>query len=314
MTVVPEHDTRRSHALAALRAAEQRTGVRWAPVPHDGSEPGTRPVGSRTARGGSTAAPTAGPATSPTVSPTAGPATGTSRPGTGREGAHAPAWPVHPDLSALLPGGAVARGSTLAVRGSAALLLALLAAPSAAGAWTAFVGAPAVGMLAAHDAGMALARTALVPRPGPDAPAVVAALLDGMDLVVVGPQAALTGADRRRLGARARERRAVLVPLGTWPGAHVTLDARGGTWAGVDHGAGWLRRRTLSVLRTGRGAAARPVEIDVVVPVLADGAQGSLAWAARTTDTPDTPDTADTADRPAQAGTPAPPGPRLRVA
>ncbi|WP_205710888.1 hypothetical protein [Isoptericola sp. BMS4] len=309
MTVAPEQDTRRSRALAALHAAEQRTGARQArrhAAPRV-VEPGTRGEAGIPADPASPAEPVA-------LAHPAGPAAGRAAggdpahvaPGAGSR--HGPAWSVHPDLSALLPDGGVARGSTLAVRGSASLLLALLAAPSAAGAWTAFVGAPAVGMLAAHDAGMALARTALVPRPGPDAPAVVAALLDGMDLVVVGPQATLTGADRRRLGARARERGAVLVPLGTWPGAHVALDARGGTWAGIDHGAGWLRRRTLSVLRTGRGAAARPVEIDVVVPVLADGAQGALAWADRTTDTP------DTADRPAPAGTPAPQGPRLRVA
>lgn len=312
MTVAPEQDTRRSRALAALHAAEQRTGARQ--VRHRAAprvvEPGT--PGEAGIPDGTTG-PTS-PAEPVALAHPAGPAAGRAAGGgpapgaPGADSGHAPAWPVHPDLSALLPGGAVARGSTLAVRGSASLLLALLAAPSAAGAWTAFVGAPAVGMLAAHDAGMALARTALVPRPGPDAPAVVAALLDGMDLVVVGPQAALTGADRRRLGARARERGAVLVPLGAWPGAHVTLDARGGTWAGVDHGAGWLRRRTLSVLRTGRGAAARPAEIDVVVPVLDDGAQGALAWAARTTDGP------DASDRPVETATPAPPGPRLRVA
>jgi hypothetical protein len=176
------------------------------------------------------------------------------------------AWPVHPDLARLIPGGVLRGGGTLAVRGSTSLLLALLAAPSQAGAWVAFVGAPAVGMLAAADVGVVLERTALVPLPGPDAPAVVAALLDGMDVVVTGPRVALTDTDRRRLAVRARERGTLLASTTAWPGAHVTLDARGGTWAGTDAGAGWLRRRTLSVLRTGRGAAARPVEIDVEVP------------------------------------------------
>jgi len=167
----------------------------------------------------------------------------------------------------LLPGGVLRGGSVLAVQGSATLLLALLAAASADGAWVAFVGAPTIGMLAAAEAGVDLARTALVPAPGPDAPLVLAALLDGMDVVVAGPQAALSDADRRRLAARARERDAVLVSQTRWPGAHVTLDARGGAWSGVDQGAGWLRRRTLNVLRTGRGAVARPVEIEVEVPL-----------------------------------------------
>jgi len=177
------------------------------------------------------------------------------------------AWPVHPDLAALLPGGALRGGMLLAVQGSTSLLLALLAGASRAGAWTAFVGAPAVGMLAAADAGVDLGRTVLVPRPGPDAPVVVAALLDGMDAVVVGPQTALLDGDRRRLAARARERGTLLVSQTAWRGAHLTLDARGGTWSGADRGAGWLRRRTLNVLRTGRGAAARPVEIEVEVPL-----------------------------------------------
>ncbi|SKC82706.1 hypothetical protein [Krasilnikoviella flava] len=175
--------------------------------------------------------------------------------------------PVHPELAALLPGGGLAAGTVLAVRGSTTLLLALLAEASRSGAWVALVGAPTVGMLAAADAGIALGRTVLVPDPGPDAPAAVAALLDGMDVVVVGPRATLLDADRRRLAARSRERGAVLVAQSAWPGAHVTLDARGGTWSGVDHGAGWLRRRTLRVRRTGRGAAARPVEVEVDVPL-----------------------------------------------
>ncbi|WP_407318017.1 hypothetical protein UQW22_15695 [Isoptericola halotolerans] len=180
-----------------------------------------------------------------------------------------PTRPVHPALVPLLPGG-LPNGGVLTVQGSTSLLLALLATTSRDGAWVAFVGAPAVGMLAAADVGISLERTAVVPDPGPDGPAVLAALLDGMDVLVVGPRAALAAADRRRLAARTRQRDAVLVTTERWPGAHVVLDARGGAWSGADAGAGWLRRRTLSVLRTGRGAAARPVEIDVEVPVGGD--------------------------------------------
>lgn len=254
---------RLAHALAALRAAEQRTGVR---------RPGPRPTADQPAERPADL-PADLPAERPAGLPTERPA---DRPGNrraeagvaaGRSGAADRHWPVHPDLAALLPGGVLPAGGTLAVRGSTSLLLALLAAASGAGAWVAFVGAPAVGMLAAADAGVELERVALVPDPGPDAPAAVAALLDGMDVVVVGPRAALLDADRRRLAARARERGTLLVPTTAWTGAHVTLDARGGTWSGVDRGAGWLRRRTLSVLRTGRGAAARPAEIDVEVPL-----------------------------------------------
>ncbi|MCL1870621.1 MAG: hypothetical protein FWF90_09455 [Promicromonosporaceae bacterium] len=224
---------RMAYALAALAAAEQRTGVRRPPA-----------------------------AALPVVEPS--PPVESSRRTTHLDAGRVR---VHPDLAALLHGGVLPVGGTLAVQGSTSLLLGLLATASHEGAWVAFVGAPAVGMLAAADAGMALERVGLVPDPGADAPTVVAALLDGIDVVVVGPGTTLLDADRRRLAARARERGAVLVSTVRWPGAHVTLDARGGTWWGVDQGAGWLRRRTLSVLRTGRGAAARPVELEVEVPV-----------------------------------------------
>lgn len=229
-------------ARAALRAAEQRTGKHTTPHP----------------------------------APRAGQRSGGGGRAVGRGGR---LLPVHPGLADLLPEGGLAAGTVLAVRGSTTLLLALLAEASRSGAWVALVGAPDVGMLAAADAGIALGRTVLVPAPGPDAPAAVAALLDGMDVVVVGPGATLLDGDRRRLAARARERGAVLVAQAAWPGAHVTLDARGGTWSGVDHGAGWLRRRTLRVRRTGRGAAARPVELEVDVPLQVERVVGGPAGA-----------------------------------
>ncbi|WP_245885867.1 hypothetical protein [Xylanimonas oleitrophica] len=263
---------RHAQALAALRAAEQRTGVRHplqqaaplrpaSPTPPGvgaGAAPGADSAGHAVADGARRALP------HPALPDPALPAPARQTlPQQGRR------LPVHPRLAGLLPGGALPVGGTVAVQGSTSLLLALLATASADGAWVAFVGAPAVGMLAAADAGMALERVALVPDPGPDAPAVMAALLDGMDVVVAGPRAVLLDGDRRRLAARARERGAVLVPTTSWPGAHVSLDARGGGWWGVDQGAGWLRRRTLEVLRTGRGAAARPVELEVEVPLVA---------------------------------------------
>lgn len=171
--------------------------------------------------------------------------------------------PVAPEVAHLLPDGGLAAGTTVVVSGSTTLLLALLAAPSRAGAWTVFTGHPELGLAAAADAGCELDRILCVPDPGGDAPAVLAALLDGMDLVVVGPRTALLDSDRRRLTARARERGAVLLVAQDvpWPGAHVVLAAGPGTWEGVEHGAGHLRRRTLTVYRTGRGSSARPAAL-----------------------------------------------------
>ncbi|MFF2267156.1 hypothetical protein ACFVTZ_02755 [Cellulosimicrobium cellulans] len=177
------------------------------------------------------------------------------------------AWPVHDALAPLLPLGGLQRGTVVAVRGSTSLLLALVARPSRAGAWTAAVGFPAVGLLAAADVGADLDRVVLVPRPGPDAALAIAALVDGLDVVVVGPDAALTDTDRRRLTGRARERGALLVAATAWPGAHVALTVTGGGWSGADRGAGWLRRRTLVVERAGRGSAARPTRVEVELPL-----------------------------------------------
>lgn len=180
-------------------------------------------------------------------------------------GSHARLLPVHGSLTGLLPAGGLERGGTLVVGGSTSLVLALLAEASGAGGWAAFVGLPRIGVLAAHELGLDLARVVLVPAPGPDGPTVVAALLDGVDVVVVG-DVALTDADRRRLSARARERDAVLVSTTPWPGAHVTLTAEIARWEGLGRGDGRLRARRLTVRGGGRGAAARGWTAEVVVP------------------------------------------------
>ena len=201
-------------------------------------------------------------------------------------GSHARLLPVHASLAGLLPAGGLERGGTLVVGGSTSLVLALLAESSRAGGWAAFVGLPRVGVLAAHELGLDLARLVLVPAPGPDGPTVVAALLDGVDVVVVG-DVALTDADRRRLSARARERDAVLVSTAPWPGAHVTLTAEIARWEGLGRGEGRLRSRRLTVRGGGRGAAARGWTAEVVVPPPAGAATSVTAAHA---DRPDRPD------------------------
>lgn len=247
--------TRHARALAALRSAEVRTGVRkqaTAARPIQAVRP--EPLADRRADRSADR-----------------PVDGDTR-----------VLPVDPRLASLLPDGGLRTGTTVVVQGSTSLLLTLLAEASRDGAWTVLVGYPAAGMAAAADAGCDLARTLVVPLPagsGVDAPAVLAALIDGMDVVVIGPEVALLEQDRRRLTTRARDRGTVLVAaLPTlassagsggvgWAGAHVVLEATKGDWSGVDHGAGWLRRRTLRVRRTGRGNAARPLHLDVEVPV-----------------------------------------------
>ncbi|HEX7165349.1 MAG TPA: hypothetical protein VF230_00060 [Acidimicrobiales bacterium] len=171
--------------------------------------------------------------------------------------------PVDDALAPLLPGGGLRRGSVVAVdgppgSGATSLLLRLVAGPSAAGSWVALVGMPSVGAVAAAEAGVDLSRLALVPAPGGHWPMVTAALLDAIDVVVVRPPTRFRAADARRLAARTRERGGVLVVVGNHPdGADVRLTATGSTWRGLGAGHGVLASRTVDVVATGRGAAAR---------------------------------------------------------
>lgn len=181
--------------------------------------------------------------------------------------------PVAPELTGLLPHRGLRRGSTVAVTtgqprhsGGTSLVLALLAEASRAGSWCAVVGVPTFGAGAAAEAGIALDRLALVPHPGPEWPTVVAALIDGVDVVVTAVPHAVSTPVADRLAARARQRGCVLVPYGRWAGADVTLQVVRGVWAGLGPGRGWLRRREVTVSARGRGAAARPKEITMWLP------------------------------------------------
>jgi hypothetical protein len=184
--------------------------------------------------------------------------------------------PVVPELSNLLPGRGLRRGSTVAVAtgraapgsGGTSLLLALLSEASRSGSWCAVVGVPALGALAAAESGIALDRLALVPNPGPEWPTVVAALIDGVDVVVTAVPGPVSASVATRLAARARQRGSVLMPFGQWDGADVTLQVTQGRWEGLGPGRGRLRRRMVTVLARGRGAAARPRESTMWMPGL----------------------------------------------
>ncbi|SFB28063.1 hypothetical protein SAMN05421867_11272 [Cellulomonas marina] len=253
-----DHRSRAARAREVLARAELRTGARSLAL-------GTRP--------GTPAAVTAVPAPAPSVPPAPSAPSGPSSTAlpTALLTTERPPLAVPPALVPLLPEG-LRRGGATVVTGSTSLLLALLAQASAGGAWAAVVGQPSIGLLAAAQAGVELDRLALVPRPGADSPAVVAALVDGLDVVVVGAGAVLTDADRRRLTARVRERGAVLLTSTAWPGATAVLDARPLGWTGLADGEGHLRSHRLQVRRTGRGAAPGDVGLELELPLPVPGA------------------------------------------
>lgn len=166
-------------------------------------------------------------------------------------------------LAQVLPRGGIPAGSVVGLTGSGgttSLLFALLAAPP--NAWSALVGMPDVGLLAAAELGVELDRVALIPDPGPDLLQVLSILADGVDIIAVAPSRSATGigatpARMRVLTARLRQSGAVLLVAGSMPGADLVLDCRVEGWTGMGRGHGRLRHRELVVGVSGRGAAGR---------------------------------------------------------
>ena len=180
--------------------------------------------------------------------------------------------PVLPALVDLLPEGGLRRGSTVAVSGGTSLALALLAGPSQAGSWCAAVGLPSLGLVAAVEVGVVLERFPLVARPGDEWPAVVAALVDAVDVVLVCLPRHVRSGDARRLMAKARDRGAVLITTGsTALAADVRLSVASCAWEGLGKGHGRLRARRIDVVASGRGAAARERRVSLWLPAANGG-------------------------------------------
>jgi hypothetical protein len=174
------------------------------------------------------------------------------------------ALPTHPALAELLPGGALSAGSSYAV-GSTTLAVALLQGASAAGAWCAVVGVPDLGVEAAAGLGVDLDRLVLVPHPGEQWLAIVAALVDVVSIVLVKPPngAAASAPSVPRIGEAtagrlsSRQREAVLLSLGDWPRADARLIVTESSWAGIGAGFGHLAGRQATVSSTAAAWSGR---------------------------------------------------------
>lgn len=167
---------------------------------------------------------------------------------------------VHPALAGLLPDGGLRPGCAYQVSGGA-LLLALLAESSTAGAWCSVVGMPEFGIEAARSAGVALERLALVPQPGQRWLSVVAALAEVMGVVAVRPPARVHPAEANRLAARLRERGCVLIACGEWPRAEASLSLDRGQWFGLGEGHGYLSGREVEVTARTRHGLTRTARL-----------------------------------------------------
>lgn len=186
--------------------------------------------------------------------------------------------PVVPGIAALLPGGGLRRGTVVRCTGEGgrSLALAVAAGPSAAGSWCGLVGMDDVGVLAVAGYGVDLDRFVVV-RTAPAQWAVAAALLvEGLDLVVVSPPHPRP-AVFRTLAARARDRGAVVLVVEERPScpADLELAVVGSRWHGLGEGAGRLRSRRVTVVASGRGAAARPLRQELWLPAATGKAVGA---------------------------------------
>lgn len=161
--------------------------------------------------------------------------------------------PVHESFVELLP--IVQRGSTVACNGRAgvSLALALAAAPSREGAWVGVAGLPELGLRAAADMGVALERVVMVTG-DPSWVDVLAAMIDGFDVVLVGQRVGRLGAGAvRRLQARVQSRGVVLLTVGVPAlGADLQLTADDDQWVGLGAGHGMATGRHVLVELAGR--------------------------------------------------------------
>lgn len=172
---------------------------------------------------------------------------------------HAVRWPMstHPVLTGLLE---LRSGGTYEVAGPSLAML-LMAGPSAAGAWCAVVGVPQFGVESAQELGVEPERLVMVPEVAPgEMVAVLAALIDVVDVVLTAPVPVTTG-EAARLVARMRERGCLLITWGSWPRPDEQVGWSDIQWQGVGQGHGHLQARqaTLEVRRGDRVTGTRRV-------------------------------------------------------
>jgi hypothetical protein len=130
---------------------------------------------------------------------------------------------------------------------SPSLATALVAGPSQAGEWIAFVGVPDLGLEAAAQFGVDLERTVMVPHPGELWLSVTAGVLDVANVVVVKPPTPVAAQQAERLKSRLRMKDAALVCWGEWPRSDATLTITESSWLGLGRGHGRLRARRVVV-------------------------------------------------------------------
>lgn len=184
--------------------------------------------------------------------------------------------PVPTPLTLLFPRGGILPGSSIGIDGNArsSLTFGLAGAAMGEDSWCVIVGMPHVGAGALEGLGVDPARTALVPELGPRAAYTLSALIDGLDVVVLGADLPLAPALWRSLTTRARAHGTVIMQVGAvTPGTSrdLNLASEHHAWIGISRGSGRVRAR-----RIGVGASGRGVLPGTSVSIELPSVQGSL--------------------------------------
>jgi hypothetical protein len=199
--------------------------------------------------------------------------------------------PVVDPLMPLLPDGGLVRGKAMSCGGAASMSLALALAveATASGAWLAVVDVPTFGLEAAEEFGIPLERVVRVDPPtraaarsgsaksgsvGDTWSELMAAVVDGFEVVITRVPQRLNPGLARRVQSRLRAREAVMITLGR-PGpisVDTELTAADPQWEGVADGWGYLRGRRVTVTSSGR-RVPRPQRASLWLP----GPDGKVA-------------------------------------
>ena len=194
--------------------------------------------------------------------------------------------PVVDPLMPLLPDGGLVRGKAVSCGGAASMSLALALAveATASGAWLAVVDVPTFGLEAAGEFGIPLERVVRVDPPtrtaaksggvGDTWSELMAAVVDGFEVVITRVPKRLNPGLARRVQSRLRAREAVMIALGR-PGSvsvDTELAAADPQWEGVADGWGYLRGRRVMVTSSGR-RVPRPRHASLWLP----GPDGKVA-------------------------------------
>lgn len=166
--------------------------------------------------------------------------------------------PIAEGMAGLVPTDRLQRGSNVAVHGVGAtsFALALVGEAVRSGSFLAIVASPSFGLGACIDFDIPLRRVVqfTVDEP-PVWGQVVAAIIEGFDIVLLAEVPRIGAGHARKLAARNRERGSVLVRVGgpAWPdAADLRFDVGESVWSGLGQGHGHLQARRVAVQVTGR--------------------------------------------------------------